>query len=103
MKSSDMIPSVDTLMAVFKENGRDNVTAAEISLSGLKNCGGCPGLKVLAYADNLVEGGADAIVFISPLLKNKSGTYKCPHLARMVQATRSKMGDEVLVLEYHQP
>lgn len=103
MKSSDMIPAMDSLMALLRENGIEDVNAAQISLSGLNTCGGCPGLKALAYADNLLEGGADAIVFISPLLKNKSGTYKCPHLARMVQATRAKMGDEVLVLEYHQP
>ncbi|MDK2978195.1 MAG: hypothetical protein PWP52_909 [Bacteroidales bacterium] len=45
MKSSDMIPAVDSLMELLNKNGINKVPAAQISLSGLDTCGGCPGLK----------------------------------------------------------
>jgi predicted metal-binding protein len=100
MKSSDMIPAMDDLMSLLEINGIKGIPAAEISLSGLETCGGCPGLKALTHAENLVEGGAEALVFISPLLKNKSGSYNCPHLMRMVEASRMKFGDDIPVLDY---
>lgn len=100
MKSSDMIPAMDELISLIEINGIKEIPAAEISLSGLETCGGCPGLKALAHAENLIEGGADAIVFISPLLKNKSGSYNCPHLMRMVEASRLKFGDDIPILDY---
>ncbi|WKY48193.1 CGGC domain-containing protein [Eubacteriaceae bacterium ES3] len=100
MKANKGMPVMDELLEMLRENGIENISPADISLSGLNSCGGCPGFKALSNTEDLVKHGADTIIFISPILKNNSKTYHCPHLKRMVEAAKSKLGEDIIVLQY---
>ena len=80
-------------LGAFKNTG-------PVEIIGFISCGGCPGKRAVARAENLVKRGAEVIAFTSCISKGTPIGVPCPHFQQLLTAVKKKVGPEVQVLEY---
>jgi predicted metal-binding protein len=98
-QTEDMCPgTTDFHMAATGKGAFEEVGPVEIV--GFISCGGCPGKKAVARAKQMVERGAEAIVFASCISKGNPIGYKCPFYKQMKDAIVKNIGPDIKIIEY---
>lgn len=72
----------------------------DIDIIGFINCGGCPGKKAVLRARQLVDRGADTIVFASCIQKGNPIGYPCPFAKKMEEIVRAEVGEDIRIINY---
>lgn len=72
----------------------------DIEITGLVDCGGCPGKKAVLRARLLVAQGADTIAFASCIAKGTPLGYPCPFAKRMRDLVARDVGDNIRIIDY---
>lgn len=72
----------------------------EIEVVGMTTCGGCPGKRAVNRAEEMVNRGADTIVFASCITRGTPIGFVCPHAEVMMRAVRKAVGDAVRIIDY---
>lgn len=72
----------------------------DIEVIGVNTCGGCPGKKAITRAEEMVDRGADTIVFASCITKGNPIGFPCPHAQAMINAVQKKLGENIRTIDY---
>lgn len=98
-QTEDMCPgTTDFKMAATGKGAFEEIGPVEII--GFISCGGCPGKKAVARAEQMVERGAEAIVFASCINKGTPIGYNCPFYKKMKEAVINNIGSDIKIIEY---
>lgn len=100
MMTEDYCPGTKDFKAVHEKTGSFEGIEEDIEIVGFINCGGCPGKKSVLRARQLVERGADTIVFTSCITKGNPIGYPCPFAKKMQELIAKDLGDQVKFLDY---
>ncbi len=99
-QTEDLCPG-STDFAVAKTNkGVFEQFSQPIEVIGFNSCGGCPGKRSVARAQEMVKRGAEAIVLASCITKGNPIGFACPHKDAMTSAIRKRLGEEVALLDW---
>lgn len=71
-----------------------------VEVAGFVSCGGCPGKRVVARAQVMVDRGVEAIVFASCMSKGNPIGFPCPHFTEIRDAVARKVGPGVRIITY---
>jgi len=71
-----------------------------VEIIGFISCGGCPGKKAIARAKQMVDRGAEAIVFASCISKGNPISFPCPHYNLMKDTVIKAIGPGIEIIEY---
>jgi predicted metal-binding protein len=72
----------------------------DIEIIGFISCGGCPGKKAVLRARELIERGADTIVFASCIQRGNPIGYPCPFAKKMKDIIVNDIGENVRIIDY---
>jgi predicted metal-binding protein len=98
-QTEDLCPGTrDFKVAKAGKGAFEGIGASEVI--GFVSCGGCPGKRAVARAKNMVERGAEIIVFTTCISKGTPIGFPCPHAEQMKEAVTKAVGDKVIVLGY---
>lgn len=61
---------------------------------------GCPGKKAVTRSQEMVRRGADTIVLASCITKGNPIGFACPNAAKMKEALKAKLGDDIKIIDY---
>jgi predicted metal-binding protein len=71
-----------------------------VELVCMNFCGGCPGKKAVARAQEMVRAGAEAIALASCMGGGSPIGFACPHFEQIKKALKENLPSEVLLIEY---
>jgi predicted metal-binding protein len=74
--------------------------AGPVEVMGFVSCGGCPAKRVIARAKDMIQRGANAIVFASCISRGNPIGMACPHFAPMCESLRTAVGAEITLIDY---
>lgn len=100
MQTEDMCPGTTDFKVMREKKGAFEGIEEEIEIIGLVTCGGCPGKKAVARAQEMVKRGADTIVLTSCITKGNPIGYACPHAEKMSEAIIKKIGSDIRLINY---
>ena len=98
-QTEDICPGTTDFKIIKEKRGVFEGVNEEIEIIGFINCGGCPGKKSVLRAKELVQRGADTIVFASCITKGTPIGYQCP-FARKMKETIMQNFDNIQILDY---
>ena len=98
-QTEDMCPgTICFKVASLGKRAFENISPVEIV--GFVSCGGCPGKRAIPRAKNLVERGAETIVFSTCISKGTPIGYPCPHYTKMKEAITKNIAPNIEIIEY---
>ena len=100
MQTEDMCPGTTDFKVMREKKGAFEGVEEEIEIIGLVTCGGCPGKRAVARAQEMVKRGADTIVLTSCITKGNPIGYACPHAEKMREAIIKKLGSDIRIIDY---
>lgn len=100
MQTEDYCPGTTDFRMIREKKGAFEGIEEEIEIVGFCNCGGCPAKKAVLRARQLVERGADTIVFASCIQKGTPIGYPCPFAKKMKELIMNDLGDKVKFIDY---
>jgi predicted metal-binding protein len=100
MQTEDMCPATTDIVFIKNKKGAFEEIDGDIELIGVNTCGGCPGKKAVTRAEEMVNRGADAIVFASCISKGNPIGFKCPHFDQMRKAVSERIGEKIRIIDY---
>jgi len=71
-----------------------------VEIVGFVSCGGCPGKRAVSRAKQMVDAGAEAIVFTSCISKGNPIGIPCPHFSIMREAVAKKIGSAAKIIDW---
>jgi predicted metal-binding protein len=71
-----------------------------VEIVGFVSCGGCPGKRAIARVKQMIDRGAQTIVFASCISKGNPISFPCPHFALMKDAIIKAIGPGIEIIEY---
>lgn len=101
-QTRDYCPGVLDFKAIRERSGvfADVPADEPLDIDGFIDCGGCPGKKSVLRARNLVNLGADTIVFASCITKGTPIGYPCPFAKRMQEIVKKDVGENIRILDH---
>lgn len=100
MQTEDMCPATTDLKYAREKKGAFEGIEGEIEFVGLVSCGGCPGKKAVSRAVEMVNRGAEAIVFASCITKGNPIGFACPFAKKMMDAVSAAVGKDIVIIDY---
>lgn len=100
MQTEDFCPGTTDFRMIREKKGAFEGVEEDIEIIGFINCGGCPGKKAVLRARELVNRGADSIVFASCIQKGTPIGYACPFAKRMKDVIQNDLGDGIRLIDY---
>lgn len=102
MMTEDYCPGTRDFEIIRERQGifSDVPSEEEIEIIGFCNCGGCPGKKAVTRAAEMVERGADTIVFASCIQKGTPIGYPCPFSKKMKDIVVKDFADQMQYFDY---
>lgn len=99
-QTEDICPG-STDFAVAKNNkGVFEQFSEPVEIIGFNSCGGCPGKRSVARAQEMANRGAEAIVLASCITKGNPIGFPCPHKDNIINALKKRLGDQVQILDW---
>lgn len=71
-----------------------------VEIVGFVSCGGCPGKRAVTRAKQMIDRGADAIVFASCISNGNPISFPCPHYTLMKDSVIKAVGPGIEIMEY---
>lgn len=100
LQTEDMCPGTTDFMVIKNKKGAFEGIEEEIEIIGVNTCGGCPGKKAVARAQEMVKRGADTIVLTSCITKGNPIGFPCPNADKIKEAIKKKLGDTIRIIDY---
>jgi predicted metal-binding protein len=92
MQTEDMCPVTTDFAVIREKKGAFCGINEEIELIGVTTCGGCPGKKAVARAQEMIRHGADTIAIASCITKGTPIGFACPHAAAIRKRSLGVLG-----------
>ena len=99
-QTEDFCPGTTDFLMIREKKGAFAGVEEEIEIVGFTNCGGCPGKKAVLRARELVERGADTIVFASCIQRGNPIGYPCPFAKKMKEIIVEDLPETVKYIDY---
>lgn len=99
-QTEDYCPGTTDFKMIREKKGAFEGVEEEIEIVGFINCGGCPAKKAVLRARELVERGADTIVFASCIQKGNPIGYPCPFAKKMKDVIAENLPESVRYIDY---
>lgn len=100
MQTEDMCAGTADFEAVREKCDAFRGVEEDIEIIGFISCGGCPGKRAVSRALNMVNRGADTIVFTSCISRGTPIGYACPFAKKMIHSVRNAVGSDIRILDY---
>ena len=100
MQTEDMCPATTDIKFMAEKKGAFAGITEDIELVGVNTCGGCPGKKAVTRAQEMVDRGAQTIVFASCITRGNPIGFACPFAKKMMDAVKQGVGDEIGIIDY---
>lgn len=100
MQTEDFCPGTTCFKMIREKDGSFSGTQEDIEIVGFINCGGCPGKKTILRARELVDRGADTIVFASCIQRGTPIEYPCPFAKDMENNIQNDLPDTIHYITY---
>lgn len=100
MQTEDMCPGTTDFKFIKNKKGAFEGVEGDIDIIGFQSCGGCPGKKAVTRAYEMVQRGADTIVFASCIKKGNPIGYACPHAEKMIKAVKENLGENIKIIDW---
>jgi predicted metal-binding protein len=100
MQTEDYCPGTTDFQAIREKSYAFEGIVEDIEIIGFISCGGCPGKKAVLRARELVERGADTIVFASCIQRGNPIGYPCPFAKKMKDTVVNDIGENVRIIDY---
>ncbi len=99
-QTEDYCPGTTDFKMIKEKKGAFEGVEEEIEIVGFINCGGCPAKRAVLRARELVERGADTIVFASCIQKGNPIGYPCPFAKKMKDVIAENLPESVRYIDY---
>ena len=100
MQTEDYCPGTTDFKMIREKGGAFEGVTEDIEIVGFINCGGCPGKKAILRARELVDRGADTIVFASCIQRGTPIGYPCPFAKKMKELIAADLGEGIRIIDY---
>ncbi len=100
MQTEDFCPGTRDFQVIRNREEAFEGIKEDIEIIGFINCGGCPGKKSVLRARQLVQKGADTIVFASCIQKGNPIGYPCPFAHKMKSLIQADLGENIKIIDY---
>lgn len=100
MQTEDYCPGTTDFQYISEKKGVFQGVAEDIEIVGFVSCGGCPGKRALMRAREMVNRGADTIVFASCIQKGNPIGFPCPFAKKMKETIVNGLPDSIQYLDY---
>lgn len=100
MQTENYCPATTDIKYAKEKKGVFEGTEGDIEIIGINSCGGCPGKKAPLRGKEMVDRGADTIVFASCISKGNPIGFACPFAKKIREAVSEYVGEEVKILDY---
>lgn len=100
MQTEDMCPATTDLIFAREKKGAFENIEGDIEVIGVNSCGGCPGKKAVARAQEMVRRVAQAIAFASCISKGNPIGFACPFAEKMRDAVKASVGEDIVIIDY---
>jgi predicted metal-binding protein len=100
MQTEDYCPGSADFKMIRERKGAFEGIDEQINIIGFISCGGCPGKKAVFRAKELVDCGADTIVFASCIQRGTPIGYPCPFAKKMKACVVAELGDSIKTIDY---
>lgn len=100
MQTEDVCPAANDFRSVKEKTGIFEGIEEEIEIVAVNTCGGCPGKKAVPRTKNMIDAGADTIVFASCIKRGTPFGYPCPFAQKMIDTVTKFLGKEIKILDY---
>ena len=98
-QTEDFCPGTTDFKMIQEKQGVFQDVNENIEIIGFINCGGCPGKKSILRVQELIDRGANTIVFASCITKGTPIGYQCPFAKKMKNIIMQKF-DKIRILDY---
>ncbi|MEL7603452.1 MAG: CGGC domain-containing protein [Bacillota bacterium] len=99
-QTEDYCPGTTDFKMIKEKKGAFEGVEEEIEIVGFINCGGCPAKRAVLRARELVERGADTIVFASCIQKGNPIGYPCPFAKKMKDVIAENLPESIKYIDY---
>lgn len=99
-QTEDVCPGTTDFKVMRERSAAFEGVTEDIELIGVNSCGGCPGKKAVFRAREMLERGADTIVFASCISKGTPIGFPCPFAKKMRDAVEKAIGENVRIIDY---
>lgn len=100
MQTEDYCPGTTDFKVIREKKGAFEGIEEDIDIIGFINCEGCPAKKSVLRARELVNRGADTIVFASCIQRGNPFGYPCPFAKKMKELIEKDLGEGIRFLDY---
>lgn len=98
-QTEDICPGTTDFKVAAQGKGAFETTGP-VEIIGFVSCGGCPGKRAVARAKQMVERGAEILVFASCISRGNPYSFPCPHYAVMRDAIIRTIKEPIEVIEF---
>jgi len=100
MQTEDYCPGSTDFKVIREKAGAFEGINDDIEIVGFISCGGCPGKKAVLRSRELINRGADTIVFASCIQRGNPIGFPCPFAKKMKEAIISDAGKNIRIIDY---
>ncbi len=100
MQTEDFCPGTADFKCISERLGAFSGIEEDIDIIGFINCGGCPAKKSVLRARELVNHGADTIVFASCIQKGTPIGYPCPFAKKMKEIIQNDLSKDIRYIDW---
>lgn len=100
MQTEDYCPGSTDFKVIREKSSAFEGIEEDIEIIGFISCGSCPGKKAVLRAREMVERGADTIVFASCIQRGNPIGYPCPFAKKMKDTVVNDIGENIRIIDY---
>lgn len=100
MQTEDYCPGSMDFKVIQEKSCAFEGIEEDIEIIGFISCGGCPGKKAVLRAREMIEHGADTIVFASCIQRGNPIGYPCPFAKKMKDTVVNDIGERIRIIDY---